>query len=125
MAGLIKTFRGVTPKIHESAFIADDAVIIGDVEIGPESSVWYGCVIRGDVNSIRIGARTNIQDGTVIHCNQDRTGDYRDMIDAFTAQHPVLVSKFDRSMHLANSLALELAGARGRARPGSGSSAAS
>lgn len=78
MAGLIKTFRGVTPKIHESAFIADDAVIIGDVEIGPESSVWYGCVIRGDVNRIRIGARTNIQDGTVIHCNQDRSGDYRE-----------------------------------------------
>ncbi len=79
MKALIKPFRGLTPKIHESAFIADGAVIIGDVEIGPESSVWYGCVIRGDVNRIRIGARTNIQDGTVIHCNTDRSGgDYRE-----------------------------------------------
>lgn len=78
MPAIIKPFRGMTPKIHESAFIADGAVIIGDVEIGPESSVWYGCVIRADVNRIRIGARTNIQDGTVIHCNQDREGDYRE-----------------------------------------------
>ncbi|MDE1901139.1 MAG: gamma carbonic anhydrase family protein [Alphaproteobacteria bacterium] len=60
-------YRGVTPKIHPTAFIAPGAVIIGDVEIGPESSVWFGCVIRGDVNRVRIGARTNIQDGTVIH----------------------------------------------------------
>ena len=79
MPAIIKSFRGLSPKIHESAFIADGAVIIGDVEIGPESSVWYGCVIRGDVNRIRIGARTNIQDGTVIHCNTDRSGgDYRE-----------------------------------------------
>jgi len=55
------------PKIDPKAFIAPGAVIIGDVEIGPESSIWFGCVVRGDVNYIRIGARTNIQDGTVIH----------------------------------------------------------
>ena len=55
------------PKIDPRAFIAAGAVIIGDVEIGPDSSVWFGCVLRGDVNKIRIGARTNIQDGTVIH----------------------------------------------------------
>jgi carbonic anhydrase/acetyltransferase-like protein (isoleucine patch superfamily) len=61
--------HGKTPKIHESAFIAPGCTIIGDVEIGAESSVWYNCVIRADVNFIRIGERTNIQDGTVIHCD--------------------------------------------------------
>jgi carbonic anhydrase/acetyltransferase-like protein (isoleucine patch superfamily) len=50
-----------------SAYVADDAVIIGDVVIGSDASVWFGCVVRGDVNFIRIGARTNVQDGTVIH----------------------------------------------------------
>lgn len=64
---VILPYRGVLPKIHASAFIAPGAVVIGDVEIGPDSSVWFGCVLRGDVNKIRIGARTNIQDGTVVH----------------------------------------------------------
>ena len=64
---LIKSFRGVEPRIHESVFIAENAVIIGDVEIGEQSSVWYGSILRADVNSIRIGARTNIQDASVIH----------------------------------------------------------
>ena len=61
-------FEGKKPRIHPSAWIAPTAVIIGDVEIGPDSSVFYGCVLRGDVNAIRIGARTNIQDNTVIRC---------------------------------------------------------
>jgi carbonic anhydrase/acetyltransferase-like protein (isoleucine patch superfamily) len=64
---MIKTFENLQPKIHETAFVAEDAVIIGDVEIGAQSSVWYGSVLRGDVNYIRIGARTNIQDASVIH----------------------------------------------------------
>lgn len=64
---IILPYRGVTPHIHPTAFIAPGAVIIGDVEIGAQSSVWFGCIIRGDVNRVRIGARTNIQDGTVIH----------------------------------------------------------
>jgi gamma-carbonic anhydrase len=64
---LIKSFRGVAPKIHESVFVAEGAVIIGEVEIGEQSCVWYGSVLRADVNSIRIGARTNIQDASVIH----------------------------------------------------------
>src|ERR1700722_963322 len=64
---IILPYRGVMPKIDPTAFIAPGAVIIGDVEIGPESSIWFGCVMRGDVNVIRVGARTNIQDGTVIH----------------------------------------------------------
>ena len=66
-APVILPFRGIFPTIHPSAFIAPGAVVIGDVEIGAESNVWFGCVIRGDVNSIRIGARTNIQDNSVIH----------------------------------------------------------
>jgi carbonic anhydrase/acetyltransferase-like protein (isoleucine patch superfamily) len=68
----ILTYRGKTPRIHPSAFIAPGAQIIGDVEIGPDSSVWYNCVLRGDVNTIRIGARSNIQDGTVIHVDSAR-----------------------------------------------------
>ena len=64
---LILPYRGIMPKIHPTAFIAPGAVVIGDVEIGAESSVWFGCVVRGDVTKVRIGARTNIQDGTVIH----------------------------------------------------------
>ncbi|MDQ3132674.1 MAG: gamma carbonic anhydrase family protein, partial [Acidobacteriota bacterium] len=64
---MIKNFQNLHPKIHETAFIAENAVIIGDVEIGAESSVWYNCVLRGDVNYIRVGERTNIQDGSIIH----------------------------------------------------------
>jgi carbonic anhydrase/acetyltransferase-like protein (isoleucine patch superfamily) len=66
--------HGVTPRIATTAMIAETAVIIGDVEIGEDASVWYGCVLRGDSNSIRIGARTNIQDGTIIHVNHEREG---------------------------------------------------
>lgn len=65
--GPLYTLDGVSPRVHPSAFIAPNAAVIGDVEIGPESGVWFGCVIRGDTNVIRIGARTNIQDNTVIH----------------------------------------------------------
>ncbi len=64
---MIKQFNSIDPKIHETAFIAENAVVIGDVEIGEDASVWFGCVVRGDVNYIRIGARTNIQDLTMIH----------------------------------------------------------
>lgn len=66
--------NGHTPRIHDSAFIAPGCRIIGDVEIGPEASIWYNCVLRGDVNAIRIGARSNVQDGTVIHCDSDKGG---------------------------------------------------
>lgn len=64
---MIKDFQNTHPKIHETAFIAETAVIIGDVEIGEQSSVWYDSILRGDVNYIRIGNRTNIQDGSIIH----------------------------------------------------------
>jgi len=64
---------GVYPRISEKAFVAPGAVVVGDVEIGPDVGIWFGCVIRGDVNHIRIGARTNVQDGTVIHVTR-KTG---------------------------------------------------
>ncbi|MCU1288458.1 MAG: transferase hexapeptide repeat [Acidobacteria bacterium] len=64
---MIANFLDKTPKIHETAYIAETAVVIGDVEIGADSSVWFGSVLRGDVNYIRVGARTNIQDGSIIH----------------------------------------------------------
>ncbi len=64
---MIKEFNSVFPKIHETAFVADDAIIIGDVEIGENASIWFGSVLRGDVNYIRIGACTNVQDMTMIH----------------------------------------------------------
>jgi len=78
MTGIILPFRGMTPKIAEDAFVAETAVLIGDVEIGPGASVWYGCVLRGDGNSILVGPNTNIQDGTVVHVNHDPAGDYRE-----------------------------------------------
>jgi carbonic anhydrase/acetyltransferase-like protein (isoleucine patch superfamily) len=71
VAPLILPFEGKTPKIHDTAFVAPGAVIIGDVEIGPQASIWYNCVVRADINIIRIGARTNVQDGSVIHVESD------------------------------------------------------
>ena len=68
---MIKSFQNIHPKIHETAFVTEDAIIIGDVEIGEQSSVWYGSILRGDVNFIRIGNRTNIQDGTIIHVSRN------------------------------------------------------
>lgn len=64
-------FGGHTPAVHESAWIAPTAVVIGQVKIGEGSSIWFHCVLRGDTNVITIGARTNIQDGTVIHVDPE------------------------------------------------------
>lgn len=75
---LILPFKNCYPRIAEDAFVAENAVIIGDVEIAGGASIWYGCVLRGDVNRIRVGPNTNLQDGTVVHCNHDREGDYRE-----------------------------------------------
>jgi len=72
---VIRNFRGIQPKIDPSAFVAETAVIIGDVEIGPQSSVWYNCVVRGDVNFIRIGARSNIQDLSMLHVTHRKNAD--------------------------------------------------
>lgn len=68
----IAAFKGKRPRIHSSAFIAPGCRIIGDVEIGPDASIWYNCVIRADINRVVIGARTNVQDGTVIHCDSPK-----------------------------------------------------
>ena len=67
----IKEERGHTPSIGEGTFVADTAVIVGDVTIGRDSSIWFNAVLRGDVNTITIGDRTNIQDGAVIHTLYD------------------------------------------------------
>ena len=97
---LIRSYKSVEPKIHPSVFVAENAVIIGDVEIGEDSSVWYGAVIRGDVNYIRIGKGTNVQDNSVVHVTHDThptiIGDYvtighRVIIHGCTIGNKVLV----------------------------------
>jgi len=85
----ILPFRTYTPQIDPSAFIAPQVVIIGDVVIGPETSVWPGCVIRGDMGPIRIGAKTNIQDGTIIHITQGGQGTH--IGDGVTVGHCALL----------------------------------
>ncbi|MCC3860544.1 gamma carbonic anhydrase family protein [Pseudemcibacter aquimaris] len=65
--GMLYPYKGIWPKVADDAFIAPGARIIGDVVIGSESSIWFNCVLRGDVGKIRIGDRTNIQDGSVLH----------------------------------------------------------
>lgn len=71
---MIVQARGFTPKIHPSCFIAPNATIIGDVEIGEGSSIWFGCVLRGDVMPIRIGKQVNIQDNSVLHGTFNKCG---------------------------------------------------
>lgn len=89
MSGLILPYKGVVPTIDPAAFIAQTATVIGDVHIGPDTGIWYGCVVRGDVNEIRIGARTNIQDGTVIHVAGQGQGTY--IGDGITVGHMALL----------------------------------
>jgi carbonic anhydrase/acetyltransferase-like protein (isoleucine patch superfamily) len=69
---LIRTVRGFTPKIGENVFLAETAVIIGEVEIADHSSIWYHAVVRGDVHWIKIGRQTNIQDGAIVHCTYQK-----------------------------------------------------
>jgi carbonic anhydrase/acetyltransferase-like protein (isoleucine patch superfamily) len=76
VANNILPYKGIFPKIAEDVFIAPTASIIGDVEIGKDSNIWFGCVIRGDVNIVRIGEGTNIQDGTVVHVNRAKWGTF-------------------------------------------------
>ena len=64
-------YKGILPKLHETVFVTEGAIIIGDVEIGRDSSVWFNSVVRGDVNYIRIGERTNVQDNSVLHVTHD------------------------------------------------------
>jgi len=67
VSGLVRAFGGVTPSLGEGAFLAETAAVIGDVALGPGSSIWYGSVLRGDVAPIRVGARSNIQDLSMVH----------------------------------------------------------
>ena len=68
---VVKPYKGVFPRVHPSVYLSDNVYVIGDVEIGEDSSVWFGSVVRGDVNYIRIGKRTNIQDNSVVHVTHD------------------------------------------------------
>ncbi|HYX06567.1 MAG TPA: gamma carbonic anhydrase family protein [Bacteroidales bacterium] len=70
---LIKQVRGITPKFGENCYLADNATIIGDVVMGNNCSVWFNTVLRGDVNSIRIGNKVNIQDGSTLHCLYEKS----------------------------------------------------
>lgn len=71
-SALILPYRGVSPRIHPSAYVAPGVAVIGDVEVGEDSSLWFGSVVRGDVFPIRIGKRTSIQDGSVVHVTTDK-----------------------------------------------------
>jgi carbonic anhydrase/acetyltransferase-like protein (isoleucine patch superfamily) len=73
---IILPWNDVLPVIDETAFVAPNSVVIGDVVIGAESSLWFNVTVRGDVHEIRIGARSNIQDGSVVHVTRDRFGTY-------------------------------------------------
>ena len=84
---MIRSFRGVEPQIHPTAFVAEGAHVIGDVHIGEESSIWFNTVVRGDMFYIRIGDRTNVQDNCVIHT---RTGAHPAILeDEVTVGHSV------------------------------------
>ncbi len=72
MTGHLWPYRGIRPTLHGSVYIAPGSHVIGDVQIAEGASLWFNCVVRGDVNSIRIGARTNIQDGTIVHVSGGR-----------------------------------------------------
>lgn len=70
---LVRNLRGFEPKIGKNCFLAETAVVVGDVIMGDDCSIWYGAILRGDVNSIRIGNRVNIQDGAVLHTLYERS----------------------------------------------------
>src|ERR1700744_6115826 len=70
---VILPVKGVHPQIPEDCFVAPNATIVGDVEMGSDCSVWFNTVIRGDVNSIRLGNKVNVQDGACIHCTYEKT----------------------------------------------------
>lgn len=85
----ILPFEGVAPRLGPMVWVAPGATIVGDVQIGSESSVWYGTVVRGDVNAIHIGARTNLQDQCVVHVTKDRFGTF--IGDEVTIGHRAVV----------------------------------
>jgi len=97
---MIKPYNGFFPRVHPSAFVADSAEVIGNVTVGEESSIWFQTVVRGDVNSICIGARTNIQDSCVLHVTRDThplilgdevTAGHRVVLHGCTIKNSVLI----------------------------------
>ena len=86
---MIMPFGKMRPKIADDAFSAPTATLIGDVEIGSESGIWFQCVLRGDINDIRVGNRTNIQDGTIVHVAGQTQGCY--IGDDITIGHMALI----------------------------------
>ena len=87
--GSVFSLDGVTPTIADDAFIAPTAAVIGDVVIGSETGIWFHCLVRGDMNAIRIGARTNIQDGSIIHVD---SGEFSTFIgDDVTVGHNAVI----------------------------------
>jgi carbonic anhydrase/acetyltransferase-like protein (isoleucine patch superfamily) len=96
---VLRPYRGTVPRVHPSAFIDESAQVIGDVDIGEESSVWMCAVLRGDVHRIRVGRRTNIQDGAIVHVfrgigalGQDSSGTHPTSIgDNVTIGHAAVV----------------------------------
>ena len=68
---MIRPYQGLYPQIDETAFVEESAQVIGDVVIGPHSSVWYNAIVRGDIHYIRIGSHSNIQDGAILHVTRD------------------------------------------------------
>lgn len=96
----LHAYQNILPTLADSVFVATSADIIGDVQIGEDSSVWFGCVLRGDVHHIRVGARTNIQDLTVVHVaagkyptliGDDVTVGHRAIVHACTIGHRCLI----------------------------------
>lgn len=93
------THLSIRPRIPASAFVAPGAVVVGDVSVGEDSSIWYGCVLRADIESIRIGSGTNLQDGTIVHLSSERgtllgdrvTCGHRCLLHACTVGDEVLI----------------------------------
>jgi len=88
-SGLLYNFEGMAPQIHPTAWVAPTAVLIGDVRVGPGANIWFNCVLRGDTNPIIVGARSNIQDGTVIHV--DHGENFTEIGDDVTIGHSAII----------------------------------
>jgi carbonic anhydrase/acetyltransferase-like protein (isoleucine patch superfamily) len=76
LSPLLICYRSIQPVIADDAWVAPNATVTGDTEIGAQTSIWFGCIVRGDVSPIRIGARVNIQDGTIIHVSSKGIGTF-------------------------------------------------
>ena len=94
---MIKDFQGIEPKIDESCFVAETAVVIGDVRLAENVNVWYGTVMRGDVNYIEVGKNTNIQDNTVVHAD---SGGFETIIgENVTIGHGAIIQRHQERSH--------------------------